>query len=319
MKYSGIRATLGLCALAIASQGATHAVDYKAIAIEVGAKLGQPIGDQIQVRKKEDVVQVWSSNSLIELKPDGKFLSYADLDPKSQNPESGADMFPTDADAWARLTEILNQFEYPKGLQRRSVKRDANLLRFEMGRYVYGFHVEGGNVVNARIAARSGRVLFLFIGSGWSYEAPNIRITTDRAFEIAAAATGEDRSQLRMDARYTTSPREDAPEGIRALNRRRIMRVCYVFSGQSSSAVIDSVTGDVVFSGSVGSATPPPSGRKPISKSEIDAVTRDSLRRSHEMGQPSPQPKNSNGLLIVIAGFVAVIGIGVGWMLRGRK
>lgn len=261
--------TRGLCCFtvvaltAVVSAQMTTAERYAAVS-EFAQAIGlsesfadgmlRPSNAKVQGQSLSPRFSLWKGERRFEISDDLTLRSFVDMSDEAYTPRTlSTEKFQTDSDAWDALDTLLARLDAPQSLIRHSAVRlhgesePAPIIRLMMREKPHGYVAQGGNTVLAEFHRQTGRVLRLTISTGWSYEPPNIRVTSSQAADLAISLQGGVRSEWSSVLEYWTTSDPNAPVGIRELKALRRMRLCNNVFGARGSVLIDSVTGEVVF------------------------------------------------------------------------
>lgn len=215
-------------------------------------------------RTEHGQVHITDKEVFITLRPNGEFLGFHDLSAEAAQPLEGAPKFASDDAAWTNLEQRLSAMELQVEPNRRKIQHEPRVggkppvIKFTMHPRPYGYRALGGNRVQAQVQAVTGKLMSLMVGSGWTYEEPNIRITEAEAKRTAANTLGGEPREWEYTLTYETSGRDDAPAETRRLYQQKVMRLCYNLGSDYGSVLVDTVTGDVVDTGIAASSKVPP-------------------------------------------------------------
>lgn len=257
---------LGLAALACGGYSQTLSVQQasargSAIALSLGVQLNVTQFPAVRTQRsilgiqQSPYFEVNDGDNLMRLNEAGQLIAYADLSrDKTRVGYSSLNRFTADESAWKHMENLVSKVAPPSGLFRSSLKRVGQvggappLIRFTLLPRPFGYEAEGGNIISAAIRRTDGKLHSLYIGRGWTYEKPNIKISATQASKIASSAL-PGIATWHATLKYTTSPYSHAPAEIVKLNRAKTMRLCYYVASQQGTVVVDSVTGKVVAKG----------------------------------------------------------------------
>jgi hypothetical protein len=219
------------------------------------------VGEQARVLRdpERQELSVWFSQAsvYVDLLSDGGFRSYryAKGDPDPYRPE----WFSSDEQVWRAAEALLARFETPPGLERhRLVRTDPiPVIRCFFNVRPYGYQSWAGNTATVEFRKGDGKPLKVSISKGWTYGAPNIRVTEAQARAKACEVYGGDPSSWRTKLYWEVgySPRD--PQYIQELARQKIARLVYGLWRETAGrpevmVIVDTVTGQVVTHGRFG-------------------------------------------------------------------
>jgi hypothetical protein len=163
------------------------------------------------------IIHVTFGEAIVFLYGSGQFKGFANLSGESRLPNSGGpDKYASDADAWNALDAILFGIDLPSGLTRKKLVRESRVgqpfvMRFTMHPRPNNYEADGGNQVNATIHRITGRVLSLSVARGWTYEAPNVRISPEEAIAATRVVHGGSVQDWQTNLKYMTVANTNAP------------------------------------------------------------------------------------------------------------
>jgi hypothetical protein len=198
-------------------------------------------------------LQVFFGEVSVGLMESGEFLSYADS--RGGSPRDGApDKHATEEEAWAALEETLSEVDLgaAEDLHRSSFTQQGSAYSDSVNVFYfrprpYGYEHSSGNYVAAVVHRITGKLIGLSVARGWTYEAPDIRVTEEQAVQKAIEQRGgQPADWVGRQLRYASMDYERAPEYLKPMIARQEMRLMYIMSAKRGVVMIDSVTGAVV-------------------------------------------------------------------------
>lgn len=197
------------------------------------------------------VIEVSFGEVFVRLNQSGELRSYTNLSPERPIDRAEPDRYSTDEQAWQAIEAIITELPVPTGLTRKSFERNApggppHIMRFFMHPRPYGYKTNGGNTLSADMHQKTGRVNAIRVSRGWTYEPPNLRITTEQAIELARLAHGGTGQDWQADIRYASFGRATVPQYLRTLHTSKTMRLFYFVWGPRGEVRVDSVTGEII-------------------------------------------------------------------------
>lgn len=201
--------------------------------------------ERIRVHFDDAAVSLNQNGTLSGLSIDGSAM-----EPRTDTPEK----FASDDQAWQAVEEILSRsnIELPPDLERHSLSRGKQAYKefiytFYLRPKPYGYGNSSGNYVCVQLHRVTGAVRHVSVASGWTYEEPNLQTSHQEAIQAAMRTLGGSESDWTgKQLLYTSASYERAPEHIRRLLERQVMRLMYIISSDRGSVMVDSVTGDVI-------------------------------------------------------------------------
>ena len=132
----------------------------------------------------------------------------------------------------------------------------------------HGYKATGiGNVVTVSLDNKTGEVTTLFRWIGYTYETPNVGITSQRALEIARGAASAGEIDSMIGPRYVSlSPRSAVGTRAQEMTRNRIVPLAYIAHG-SKYVVVAADDGTVLiieYRRTAGSSNVPRSESSPL-------------------------------------------------------
>lgn len=226
------------------------------------------------------------------------------------------DRYPTDEGAWRALETVLADLHLGDGLTRKELERDGRggaplTMRFTMQPRPYGYETDGGNTVRAEIHRITGQVISLSIARGWTYEAPNVRVSPEQAIETTRLSHGGEAAEWRVRLKYSGTADPNAPAYTRQLRSNKVMRLYYSVWSSRGSALVDSITGDIVEFISpqqVGSANGL-KGDTATTKSTTSTDNKVVPSRPQAKVEPSAEKGGTSGSMWVAMGAVVLLAI----------
>ncbi len=287
------------------------------LAPEKSEKPAQVTRESIRIADANvDFVRVYIDEAWISLQSTGR-LSGISIGGEQLRPRGGSpDKYRTDEEAWNALDEVINRLDLdlPPGLKRSELTK----LESDQGQdYAYLFYMRPdshgyensmGNYLAAELHRITGKVLHISVARGHTYEAPNIRITEEQAVAKAVAKLGGSPADFTgRELKYFSMSYDEAPDYFKELIRNKVMRLMYLMSAPQGTAMIDSVTGDLVTTMHIDS-----SPGKPVKKSvATSAKLKEKVQDSSEQSSLAP---------IAIAGLVALFAVAMAaFRMRSRR
>lgn len=198
--------------------------------------------------RQTPIVRVSDGELMVTLDQAGNFLGFNDLSAAVLQPPDGPPRYPNVMEAWAALNTALRKLKVPEEQRKKTAVagKKPPMLKLRMQPEPYGYPAFGGNLVDAKLHAVTGKFVSLLVGRGWTYEPPNIRVKSKAAIATTIATLGGLQDEWEATLSYRTASASDAPEAIQKLNLQRTMRLCYDVSSTWGNVIVDSVTGEVV-------------------------------------------------------------------------
>jgi len=249
----------------------------------------------------EQKIGIYFQDATVFLNEDGSLsglsIDGSAADPRTEQPEK----FKSDEEAWLAMAETLRQTNLvlPPNLERHSLTKGKQgyneyVYTFYMRPRPYGYGNSSGNYVSVQLNRVTGALRHVSLATGWTYEEPNLQISHKEAIQAALGTLGGAESEWTgKQLRYCAVPYERAPEYLRALLDRQVMRLMYIISSGRGSVMIDSVTGQVLDSW----------------QSEGSSV---SVSRSGDMAgstQTEGMPRKATVAIVVVAALLLVFGV----------
>ncbi len=270
-------------------------------------------------------------DAVATLLDDGALISYYNMSSAVANPPGrDRDRYVTDEQAWDALEETITTVDLPSGLERSKLEREDRegqryAYKFTMKPSPYGYADSGGNLLVAELHRTTGRVLSMSVVSGWTYEAPDVRVSEQAAIAKAVAHSGGEPSEWRTNLKYSTTAYESAPEYFKPLIEQQVMRLLYVvekYDVQSGTkvVVVDSVTGSVI--GSATYAVDSHSGVRAdaasLNKPADQAAESGRVGTGETAAKPGPTPPFMALAIGIVAALIAAVGAVALMRFRGK-
>lgn len=204
--------------------------------------------------------KVQSGEVLVFLDKVGKIARYADLGAMRTGPSRGADRFASDEVAWRYVENLLPILDVPLSLNRSVLRRVGGdgsgkpCLVLQFVDRPYGYKAIVGNTVSFTLNKVSGRIVSLNVSRGWSYEEPSIAVSAAMAKQVACDSLGGTPDEWQYLLEYIGNSSTTSAPQVRALYNQRKVRLCYNLWSNRGSVIVDSITGDIVWSGVAGTA-----------------------------------------------------------------
>ncbi len=286
------------------------------VAPDVVETPAQVLRDTLRVHDQDlNVAIVYFHESSVALHSNGS-LSGLSIRGQALNPKGGSsDKFSSDAEAWQALENVVDKLDLdlPPGLKRSSIERmetthrDYSILFYKRPS-PYGFENSEGNYLAAKLHRITGRVIHISVARGHTYEQPNIRVSEEHAVAKAVAKLGGSAEDYTgRELKYFAAGYDEAPEYLKEMIRNKVMRLMYLITGPRGTAMIDSVTGDLITTLHIDS-----NKSETLEKKQASAV-KPNTKVDKDSGQSSILPTTLAGLVALLsATFVA-------WKMRNRK
>jgi hypothetical protein len=184
----------------------------------------------------------------------GEFLSFAESDPHMLRDVTNHDAFSSDTKVWEATDAYIRCLAVPTGLERGALKRtdgvggELPVIRVEYHPKPFGFPAPTGNQVFFTLKRGVGTPIRIFVGRGWAYETPNIQIDEGQAKAAAVKAWGGVEGDWKVQLEYSMATVPSLSPTMDALSDKKVQRLCYNVWGSRGAVLVDSVTGEVIWS-----------------------------------------------------------------------
>lgn len=224
--------------------------------------------------------------------------------------QSSSPRFRSDEEAWQAAERLISLFDPPTGLQRHEIRRQSestDLIHCQFDVKPYGYWSESGNCATVTFRASDGSVKMLLVGRGWTYEAPNIRVTEQQARETAAQRMGVEPSEWQYVIKYAKS----TPD-LKRCGAQKTQRLVYSLYREANrdGIIIDTVTGEVV--GELRAAGTPPPAEQVGFADEGKSTTEGDAGKGAQTISSNPAPV----VLLAVFGFTMLAWFGRKLILR---
>ncbi len=172
--------------------------EAKARARAYAIAISQPLEGDVQVIRRDQrvsqvhtykYVEVSDGLAAVRLDSKGLFTGYIDLKPNTSSSPVGARPVNTEADAWVAFDRIKGAIDASEG----QIVRNAERMDARPGPPAQwlvatrpmpnGYPTMGGNEVKASIREQDGRFLLVSVSRGWTFEAPNIKVSKEASLD----------------------------------------------------------------------------------------------------------------------------------------
>lgn len=226
--------------------------------------VGHPLQGKVDAQLTVGPYATWIVNfgdAMIMMELTGLLASFT-ADVKSDENHPHRDPFVNDEAAWEFAEDVLAPLGVAEGLHRVTLEREPSYVNLHFGTRPFGYPAMGGNSASVSVRKRDRKVTSLGISRGWSYEAPNIKVTEAQAIATAKKHLKAFSDGWTTGLSYWVIYVPEASDAVRQLYEQRTSRLFYDVWSEEGSVLIDSITGEVATTG-----RPDPDAVEPVGKS----------------------------------------------------